>query len=158
MSFLLWEPLIYTIHHMAHWISKWRCGRRIAGHHLRHHAQHTERHAYTDTKVYRQAAEIAGLGVLSWVLDNQDTCLELIRTALVYKIAHTLQHVLPPEAPIRQHHEQHHKSPQKNLGISSPLLDVLLGRLHPGQRVARDWRALLLPLPVLGFWALERTD
>ena len=90
MSFLLWEPLIYTIHHMAHWISKWRCGRRIAGHHLRHHAKHTERHAYTDTKVCRQAAEIAGLGVLSWVLDNQDTCLELIRTALVYKIAHTL--------------------------------------------------------------------
>ena len=148
------ECIIYTVHAAAHWVSRWRGGRRAAGHHLRHHAKYIEHHQYSVAKTARQVLEVLGLTLLRQWCDSGSTLCFLGDTGILYKVAHTLQHVLPPGTPIRNHHALHHQDARYNLGITTPLLDVLLGRLHPSQRLASGWRLLLLPVPIAGFWAI----
>ena len=155
MNFICWESLFYTIHLAAHYVSRWKVGRRMANHHLSHHAFRTGEYEYTHGKIYRQIMEIAGLICTGWFLRDDKNCVNICQSLIAYKISHTLQHTLPPGVCIRDHHKYHHQSPKHNLGVTSPLHDVVLGRLHPKQRVRKGWRALLLPFPILGFWALE---
>jgi len=161
LHILLGEAFIYLVHRGSHWLARWRIGRRVAVKHLSHHANHFEKHPYDCAETSRKALEFLVLGFLRFLVSCRDegvlTALAMLDTAMLYKLAHTLQHISPPGTPIRDHHRLHHRRPKYNLGILTPCMDVLLGNLHPSQSLRTGWRVLLLPIPILGFWALETT-
>lgn len=151
------DTFIYTVHRCSHWLARWRLGRRVCLNHLRHHSQHYAHYPYTRSQILRQASELMFLIMVRNCVESTTACTAVVDTTIWYKLAHSLQHVLPPGTPIHDHHRLHHRYPNTNLGILSPLLDVLTGNLHPSHRLLIGWRLLLLPFPILGFWALATT-
>ena len=160
MWFVLYECFIYAVHRGMHAAARFRTGRRLVREHLSHHAIHfsNERYAYPLWKMSREAGRLVALRVASPFFANSPSASHLIELGTLYTAIHVLLHVPLSFCVVQRFqsfHKVHHTNPQFNHGVTSPFFDCLCGTLHPRWRITRSWKALLLPIPVLGFWGVE---
>merc|ERR1711964_220958 len=70
-----------------------------------------------------------------------------------YNIIHQWQH-RHKSTIVYRYHVQHHRNAKTHIGVCSPLFDLILGTISKGFKLRSPAHALLLPFPVVTFWAV----
>jgi len=145
---MILEAVEWSLHRLLHVPA----ASRVSAAHSRHHRLYHTTHHYASRTHIESAAQL-GLACLlaAWV--RGPFAAYVAWAVIVYNTMHWISHtsVWPT---VTEYHRAHHRNVRRNVGVSSPVMDVLCGTMAPSFVVSRPL-LLLLPAP-LSFLAIQR--
>jgi sterol desaturase/sphingolipid hydroxylase (fatty acid hydroxylase superfamily) len=143
-GFLLWQLLEYTLHRfLFHLEDRSKLARLLISSHMYHHQHPNDpKEIFVGLKTGVPVASFFAL--LMWIILGDWSSMIYMFTGLIvgyllYESIHYLAHCGKPTLPLlrylkRYHLLHHHQTSSKRFGVTTPLLDLLLGTFQPAYR------------------------
>merc|ERR1711964_871630 len=152
----------FVIEYILHWVFHTRIVKRFMASHTHHHSSRPVSDMYYPWAITsrKQHLEYEIGSAIAAILFFYYGCWELFLISLYtchYNIMHQWQHRHTGTI-VYKYHVQHHRNANTHIGVCSPLVDIIRGTMSKRFKLRSPAHVLLLPFPVVTFWAVEEIE
>ena len=132
--------------------------------HIKHHSLRFKKTKYIYKSHYNALKHYFYLIAFGYLLYNLNISnlfkIYFFYSGFLYNLCHHMQHTnLFINTNMSKYHRLHHINSLSNLGVSSPIVDILLGTMNKKCRIKKKLSdKLLLLFPILSFKSIEISD